>query len=333
MKIKNSDRFYSSNPMGDTVLLIDTMHPAFCKAMEADGVKTVEGFNWSREKVLSEMDHFSGIAIRSRFLIDEAFILKSKYLKCIGRAGAGMENIDVASAEKAGIKCLNAPEGNRDAVAEHAMGMLLMLTNHLRRADGEVRQGLWRREENRGTELAGKTIGIVGFGNMGSAFAERLKGFGVQILALDPKIIVDKHHYPYVTQCNEEIFFRTCDVVSLHVPLTEETTYFVNEFWLNRFSKPIYFINTARGKNVDTGALVQALKSGRVTGAALDVLEYEALSFENIDPLQLPEPFQYLTTAGNVVLTPHIAGWTHESNVKIAETLAYKMLKVLKDKV
>jgi len=316
--------------MNPTVLLIDTMHPAFKEELEAAGITTVEGFDWSKEKVLEEIGTYNGIAIRSRFRIDEYFLDRATQLRCIGRAGAGMENIDVRAAEKAGIRCLNAPEGNRDAVAEHAMGMLLMGMNHLLRADAEVRKGIWRREENRGTELAGKTIGIIGFGNMGSAFAQRLQGFGMKMLAYDPYIKTDTDKYPFVKQCTEEELFQESDIISLHVPLTDETKYLVNEAWIQKFKKKIYLINTARGKNVDTTALVKGLKSGKITGAALDVLEYEALSFEHIDPDQLPEAFQYLVQSENIVLSPHIAGWTHESNRKIAQTLAFKMLRVLK---
>lgn len=305
------------------------MHPVFSMLLNAANIQTTAAYTLSREKVLEEIHRYDGIAIRSRFKIDSDFIEHSKNLKCIGRAGAGMENIDVAAAERAGIPCLNAPEGNRDAVAEHALGMLLMLTNNLRIADREVRLGLWRREENRGVELEGKTIGIVGFGNMGSAFARRLRGFGSRILVLDPYINVDTNAHPEVTQCDENTFFNECDIVSLHVPLKEETRYFVNETWLHKLKKPIYFINTSRGKNVDTNALVQAIKSGIVRGAALDVLEYEALSFENIDTGKLPEAFQYLIQSDQVVLSPHIAGWTHESNKKIGETLASKMISIL----
>ncbi|MBK7887391.1 MAG: hydroxyacid dehydrogenase [Bacteroidetes bacterium] len=316
--------------MNPTVLLIDSMHPAFQQELEAGGVTTVEGFSWSKEKVLDEIGKYNGIAIRSRFRIDENFISHATQLKCIGRAGAGMENIDVRAAAKAGIHCLNAPEGNRDAVAEHALGMLLMGMNHLLRADAEVRKGIWRREENRGTELRGKTIGIIGFGNMGAAFAQRLQGFGMTILAYDPYIKIDAEQYPFVKQSPEEQIFIESDIISLHVPLTDETKYLVNDSWIKKFRKNIYLINTARGKNIDTTALVKGLKSGKITGAALDVLEYEALSFEHIDPNQLPEAFHYLIQSENVVLSPHIAGWTHESNIKIAQTLAFKMLEVLK---
>ncbi|MBK9638201.1 MAG: hydroxyacid dehydrogenase [Bacteroidetes bacterium] len=315
--------------MTKSILLIDTLHPQFIKTIEGAGISIREGYHLSKEEVLQEIHNYQGIAIRSRFAIDADFLEKAKTIKCIGRAGAGMENIDLIAAQKANIICVNAPEGNRTAVGEHALGMLLMLFNNLLRADKEVRQGFWRREENRGVELAGKTVGIIGFGQMGKSFAEKLRGFDVKILALDPYIKIDKNEFPYVEQCTEQVFFSECDVVSLHIPLTSETKYLVNVDWIQRFAKPIWFINTARGKNVDTQALVDGLKSGKIIGAALDVLEYETLSFEHIDKDNLPAPFQELCAMDQVVLSPHIAGWTHESNEKIARILAEKMIEVL----
>lgn len=318
--------------MNSSVLIIDTIHTSFEDVLHANGIKTIKAYEWSREKVLMEIGHFEGLSIRSRFKIDADFLYSARHLKCIGRAGAGMENIDVATATKLGIHCVNAPEGSKDAVAEHALGMLLMLLNHLQRADTEVRNGIWRREENRGIELEGKTVGIVGFGNMGRSFARRLIGFGVRILALDPYITLDEKVFPYVEQCDENTFFETCDIVSLHVPLTAETASMVNTQWLRRFKKPIYLLNTARGKNVDTAALTEAIKLGIVAGAALDVLEYETISFENIEHRNLPEPFKFLVGSDKVVLSPHIAGWTIESNHKIATILAEKMVAVLSAK-
>jgi D-3-phosphoglycerate dehydrogenase len=239
-----------------------------------------------------------------------------------------MENIDVAYAESKGIKCLSAPEGNRDAVAEHALGMLLMLFNNLKRADAEVRQGIWRRAENRGIELAGKTIGIIGYGNMGSAFAKRLKGFDCKVLIYDKykKGFGDE----FVTECNMERIYSESDVLSLHVPLTEETKELVNADFIERFRKKIYIINTARGKCLNTTHLVDAMESGKIAGACLDVLEYETVSFENLNVSSLPEPMQYLIKSDKVILSPHIAGWTHESNYKISKILAEKMITVLK---
>lgn len=312
------------------VLLIDTMHPAFREELARRGIETVAGDQLTRAEILHNIHTYSGLAIRSRFKIDANFLQQiAGSIRCIGRAGAGMENIDLTAAREYQITCVNAPEGNRDAVAEHAMGMLLMLLNHLRRADAEVRQGRWRREENRGHELSGKTVGIIGFGNMGSAFARRLQGFDVTILAHDPYITIEPALWPFVRQCSEAELLRTADVVSLHVPLTTATDGFIHKGWFNQLQKPIYLINTARGRNVVTADLVEALENGRVTGAALDVLEYEAVSFEQLDTTQLPAPFQYLIASDRVVLSPHIAGWTHESNEKIARILAGRMADVL----
>ena len=235
-----------------------------------------------------------------------------------------MENIDVPFAESKGIKCLHAPEGNRDAVGEHAIGMLLALLNNLLRADKEVSNGVWIREGNRGTEIQGKTFGIIGYGNMGSAFAQRLKGFGVTVLAYDKY----KKNYSdeYTKEATMEELFEKADIVSLHLPLTEETHYLANNNFFKKFKKNIYFINTARGKNVKTDDLVEQIKSGKVLGACLDVLEYESISFEALDPNKMPEAFKYLVQSDKVILSPHIAGWTYESHEKIAETLVRKIL-------
>lgn len=270
------------------------------------------------------LPQYDGIVIRSRFRITKELIDSAPRLRCIGRVGAGMENIDVAYAESKGIACLHAPEGNRDAVAEHAMGMLLSLLNHLKRADNEVRSGIWKRAENRGHEIKDKTVGIIGYGNMGSAFAQRLTGFGCRILAHD------KYRQGFgddkVQEASLEEIWQQADIISLHLPLTEETTYYVNEAFISRCKKNIYLINTARGKCLDTAALVRHLQSGKVKGACLDVLEYESASFENLDASQFPEPMQYLVKNDKVVLSPHIAGWTHESNYKMSRVIAEKIM-------
>jgi D-3-phosphoglycerate dehydrogenase len=269
---------------------------------------------------------YDGVVIRSKIKITKDIIDKATKLKFIARAGAGMENIDVEYAVQKGIKCLHAPEGNRDAVAEQAIGMLLALFNNLIRADKEVREGKWIREGNRGVELMGKTVGIIGYGNMGSAFAERLKGFGVNVL------VYDKYKKNFGNEIIKEStlddLFKNADVLSIHTPLSEETQYMINDSFINSFTKNIYIINTARGKSLNTADLVKNLKTGKVRGACLDVLEYEMVSFEALDTKQLPEAFQYLIQCDNVILSPHIAGWTHESNEKIASVLANKILEL-----
>ena len=235
-----------------------------------------------------------------------------------------MENIDVVYAESKGIKCLCAPEGNKDAVAEQTIGMLLSLFNNLNRADKEVREGKWIREGNRGVELMGKTVGIIGYGNMGGAFAERLKGFGVNVLVYDKY----KNNFgnDFIKETTLEDIFKNADILSLHTPLTDETHSLINDAFINQFSKNIFIINTARGKCMNTSDLVKNLKSGKVLGACLDVLEYEMVSFEALNTNELPEAFQYLIKSDNVLLSPHIAGWTHESNEKIARILAEKII-------
>jgi len=309
------------------ILFIDSVHPLLQKDLEAKGFICHLEYKWSREKIGEEMHKFDGVVIRSRIKLDKEIIDKGSKLKFIARAGAGMENIDVPYAESKGIKCLPSAEGNRDAVGEHALGMLLCLFNNICRADKEVRQGLWIREGNRGVELQGKTVGIIGYGNMGSAFAQRLKGFECNVIAYDKY----KKNYSnqYVSETTLEDLFEKTDVLSIHLPLTEETNYIVNRTFLEKFKKNIYFINTSRGKQVNTDDLVYCMKNGKVIGACLDVLEYESLSFEGIGKNNLPASFQYLTESDKVVLTPHIAGWTYESNEKISATLAKKILDII----
>jgi D-3-phosphoglycerate dehydrogenase len=308
------------------IAFIDSVHPSLQKELEAAGFRCDMLYTLTNEEIISRLPEYDGAVIRSKFRIEKTIIDEAAKLKCIARAGAGMENIDVDYAESKGIRCLHAPEGNRDAVGEQAIAMLLMLFNNLLRADREVRQGKWIREGNRGIELMGRTVGIIGYGNMGSAFAQRLKGFGVKVLAYDKykKGFGDDH----VKESSLEEIFTEADVLSLHVPLTEETRYMVNDEFINKFRKNIYIINTARGKVLKTDDLVKSLRTGRVAGACLDVLEYEAVSFENIEAAKLPEAFQYLIASDRVVLSPHIAGWTHESNEKIALALAGKIKKI-----
>lgn len=314
------------------VLLIDTLHPAFIDTLKEKNVAIVEGYHLSKEEILAAENQYNGMAIRSRFKLDESFLNKLSNTVVIGRAGAGMENIDAVAASNNKIELVNAPEGNKDAVGEHAIGMLLALNNHLIRVNQEVRNGIWKREENRGVEIQGKTIAIIGFGNMGKAMAKKLQGFDANILVYDPYLTISEEEYPYVKQVTLNQVFEEADIISLHVPLTEETNQMVNDNFLNSFKKEITLINTARGKVVNTQALVNALKLGKVKYAALDVLEYESVSFENLNASKLPEAFQYLIQSDRVLLSPHIAGWTLESNIKIATTLANKMISVFKEK-
>lgn len=308
------------------ILFIDSVHPLLQRELEANGFICHLQYEWSREKIGEELHNFDGVVIRSRIKLDKELIDRGTKLKFIARAGAGMENIDVPYAESKGIKCLPSAEGNRDAVGEHALGMLLCLFNNICRADRQVREGIWIREGNRGVELQGKTVGIIGYGNMGSAFAQRLKGFDCTVLAYDKY----KKNYSdeFVKESTLEELFEKTDVLSIHLPLTEETKYIVDYSFLEKFKKNFFFVNTSRGKQVKTDDLVAWMKSGKVIGACIDVLEYESLSFEGLDKNNLPESFGYLTESDRVVLTPHIAGWTHESNEKISATLAKKILEL-----
>jgi D-3-phosphoglycerate dehydrogenase len=313
--------------MSKRILFLDSNHPVMIDTLRANGFICDEDYSSTKEEVIAKLHMYHGVVIRSRFKLDRDFLDAGKQLKCIGRAGAGMENIDVEYANAKGITCVHAPEGNRVAVGEHALGMLLSLMNNFRRSDNETRNGIWRREENRGTELTGKTVGIIGYGNMGSAFAKVLAGFDVKVLAYDKYKSGFSNSYVQESGLNE--IFEQADVLSLHVPLTKETEMMINESFLASFSKPFWFLNTSRGKVVNTEAVAYALDQGKILGAGLDVLEYESVSFEHLDAADLPEPFQRLKKRDNVILTPHVAGWTFESHVKIGKVIAEKMTAVL----
>lgn len=309
------------------ILFIDEAHPVLIESLRADGHECVEGYTLDRSSILAGMKGVHGVCIRSRILLDKEFFDASPDLKFVARAGAGMESIDVNYAESKNVICLNSPEGNRDAVAEHAIGMLLSLFNNLNRADQEVREGKWIREANRGVELNGKTVGIIGFGNMGSTFAKRLRGFDCSVLVYDKYL--KNFGADHAREATMEELFDQADVISLHVPLTLETEYMVNDAFLSSFRKPIYLINTARGKCLRISDLVNHLRSGKVKGACLDVLEYEDLSFEKFSIeksglLNQPD-WQFLIHSQNVMFSPHIAGWTFESLEKIALVLLEKI--------
>lgn len=312
------------------ILFIDTAHPFLWDSLMSDGHECIEGYKFSLEEIYAILPLINGIVIRSRVNIDKKFLDKSTQLKFIARCGAGMESIDVEYATSKGIACLNSPEGNRNAVGEHALGMLLSLFNNLNRADRQVRAGEWVREKNRGHELEGKTIGIIGYGNMGSAFAEKLRGFNCKVLVYDKykKNFGSEH----IHESDLHTICKEAEVLSLHIPLTTETNYFVNESFIDSFSKPFYLINTARGKVVSINAVVNAMKSGKIIGACLDVFEYEDTSFEKFSIesaglLSNPD-WKYLISSDQVILSPHIAGWTVESLRKIAVVLVEKIRKM-----
>ena len=306
------------------VLHLDKNHPLILEQLQELGFTNEEDYTSSKEEILEKLDAYDGIIIRSRFKLDQAFLSVAKNLKFIGRLGAGLENIDTEFASAQGIKLFSAPEGNRNAVGEHALGMLLSLFNKLNKADREVRNGKWLREENRGVELEGKTVGIIGYGNMGKSFAKKLQGFDVEVLCYD---IQENVGDQFAKQVNLEEFQQNVEVLSLHTPLTETTNKLVDAKFINSFKHNFWFINTGRGQSVVTSDLVKALKSGKVLGAGLDVLEYEKTSFENLftSAAQMPEAFQYLVNAENVLLSPHVAGWTIESKRKLAQVIVDKI--------
>ncbi len=305
------------------ILFIDTAHGELRNRLENQEFKCDYFKDYGRDEFLKIAHNYVGIIVRSKVKLDADFLRKCTNLKFIGRVGAGMENIDTQFAEDNDIVCLNAPEGNRDAVGEQAVGMILSLFNNLLTADAEVRNGVWIREGNRGYELGGKTIGIIGYGNTGNAFARKLKGFDVEVIAYDK--YKSDFSDEFVTEASMDELYEKCDIVSLHVPLTNETEYLVVSEFINSFHKNIYIINTSRGKVLKTNDLVLGLKSKKILGACLDVLEYEGLSFEN---MKLPDDIKDMLVMKNVVLTPHIAGWTHESNYKMAVTIAEKVRKL-----
>lgn len=309
------------------VLHIDSNHPIMLSELKALGYVNIEDYQSSKEEIEQFISEYEGIVIRSRFKIDQHFIDKATNLKFIARVGAGLENIDCDYATSKGIHLIAAPEGNRTAVGEHALGMLLCLMNKLNLVDQEVRKGIWLREENRGFEIEGKTVGIIGYGNMGNAFAKRLQGFDCEVLCYDIKPNVGN---TYAQQVSLAELQSKVDILSLHTPQTPETLHLINKDLINSFAKPFWFINTARGKSVDTADLVEALQSGKILGAGLDVLEYEKSSFETMfTENELPKPMQYLIKAPNVLLSPHIAGWTYESKEKLAKTILNKLKRVV----
>ena len=310
------------------VLFLDTNHPFLLEGLRKLNLECHEDYSSSKSIIEEKIHHYDGLIIRSRFSLDQSFLEKATNLKFIGRVGAGLENIDNEYAFSKGINLIAAPEGNRNAVGEHALGMILSLFNKFKKADTEIRNGIWLREDNRGIELEGKTVGLIGYGNMGKAFAKKLKGFDCDVICYDIKTGVGDQNARQVSLT--ELLEQT-EVLSLHTPQTELTKNMINESFLDQFHKSIYLINTARGSAIVTKDLARALESGKVLGACLDVLEYEKNSFENFFSKEntLPEDFQYLIASDKVLLSPHVAGWTVESKFKLAETIVHKVAAML----
>tara|TARA_B100000900_G_scaffold301372_1_gene259958 strand:- start:257 stop:1195 length:939 start_codon:yes stop_codon:yes gene_type:complete len=308
------------------VLHLEENHPTLIKGLQALGFQNDAAYNDSLKEIRAKIDQYEGLIIRSKYPIDEDFLARAKKLKFIGRVGAGLENIDVNAAESRNIHLLNAPEGNRNAVGEHALGMLLSLMNRLNSGDAAIRSRRWDREGHRGWELSGRTLGIIGYGNTGKSFAQKISGFAVKTLCYD---ILDNVGDQFARQVSLEELQSQCEVISLHIPQTTKTHGMINKKFIANMTHPFWLLNTARGSAVVTVDLIEGLKSKKVLGAGLDVLEYETRSFSSIfNEEKLPPALQYLMEADNVLLSPHVAGWTRESHVKLATTIVEKVKKL-----
>ena len=309
------------------ILHLDKNHPLLIEQLIKAGYKNDEDYTSSKSDIEQIISGYDGIVIRSRFKCDSTFIAAGTNLKFIARVGAGLESIDIPFAESKGITLISSPEGNCNAVGEHTLGMLLSLFNKLNKADLEVKKGKWNREANRGIELDGKTVGIIGYGNMGKAFSKKLQGFDCKVICYDIKENVgDKN----ATQVSLITFQKEVDVVSLHIPWTPLTNRMVNSDFINQFSKAFWLLNTARGKSVVTPDIILALKKGQLLGAGLDVLEFEKSSFESLFSNKIPASLSELLGMDNVILSPHIAGWTIESNEKLAQVIVDKIVRKFK---
>ena len=310
------------------ILHLDKNHPLLIEQLIKAGYKNEEDYTSSKSDIEQIISGYDGIVIRSRFKCDSTFIAAGTNLKFIARVGAGLESIDVPFAESKGITLISAPEGNCNAVGEHTLGMLLSLFNKLNKADLEVKKGKWNREANRGIELDGKTVGIIGYGNMGKAFSKKLQGFDCKVICYDIKENVgDKN----ATQVSLITFQKEVNVVSLHIPWTPLTNRMINSDFINQFSKPFWLLNTARGKSVVTSDMILALKNGQLLGAGLDVLEFEKSSFESLFSNKIPASLSELLSMDNVILSPHIAGWTIESKEKLAQVIVDKIVRKFKE--
>ena len=303
-----------------TCLIIDLMHESITPLLEEIGWKADYRPDIKRAEILKIIPQYEGLIVRSKTAIDQEIIERANKLRWIARAGAGLDQLDTEALEEKGIRVVNAPEGNRDALGEHAITILLTLLNKVHLADRDIRRGTWDREAMRGTELMGKTISIIGYGNMGQAFARRLQGFGVEVLAYDK--YKKSYGNEFAREASLEEIFDKTDILSLHVPLTEETHFMLDHAYLSRFKKDIYLLNTARGKNISLKTLAEALEKGRLKGAALDVLENEKINQFSVEQQHY---FNQLIQSDKVVFTPHVGGWTFESYEKINQVLVSKI--------
>ncbi len=303
------------------VLIVDDMHPHLMERLIQEGVKVDYRPEISKPEIENCIGEYDGLVVRSKVFVDEKLLGANPKIKFVARAGAGTDNLDHRFLEEHRIQIINAPEGNRAAVGDHTLGLILSLTNHLNKGHKEIQAGIWDREGNRGLELGNMTVGIVGFGNTGSEVAKRLKGFGCAILAYDKyrKNLI----FEGVEFCEMSQIFENADLVTFHIPLTYETNHLINDNFICEFSKSIYLINASRGKIAKNSALIDGLKSGKIKGLGLDVLENEKISTLNI---QEKAELDYLANHPNVILSPHVAGWTVESYQKISEVISNKII-------
>ncbi len=308
------------------ILHIEENHPSLIEGLDLLGFQNDLAFDNSLPEVLAKIDAYDGLIIRSKFKIDKTFLMYAKNLKFIGRVGAGLENIDVQAVKKKNIFLINAPEGNRNAVGEHCVGMLLGLMNNLKAGHESIKGGKWDRDGHRGWELSGRTIGIIGYGNTGKSFAQRVSGFDVTTLCYD---ILDDVEDENALRVNMEELMNKSDVISIHTPHTAITQGIIDYKFIEEMSRPFWLLNTARGSAVVTKDLVKGLQSGKIMGAGLDVLEYETRSFSSIfNDDKIPSALEYLIHAKNVILSPHVGGWTRESHIKLATTIVEKIKKI-----
>lgn len=311
--------------MNRKVYFIDTVHEVLAERLSHAGFECVDLTEVPVDQLINKMEDAYGIVIRAKIKLTAEILSHMPSLHFIARSGSGLENVAVAYCQDKNIKLFNSPEGNRNAVGEHALGMLLSLLNNIPKANNEIRKGIWDREGNRGEELDGKIVGIIGYGNNGSAFAKKLRGFDVKVMAYDCYKQGFGDHF--VQECTLEALQDQADVISFHIPQNKDTIYFLNKEFIDKCGKPFYVINLSRGKIIQTSALVDGLKSGKVKGACLDVLEFEKSSFESFFEQTLTEEFSYLLGAKNVLMTPHVGGWTKESYFKLSNVLADKILE------
>lgn len=316
--------------MSIKVLIVDSAHPVLCENLEKAGFNCDYFPEITTAEIYKMIPAYHVIVVRSKLKIDRDIINKALNLRIIARIGSGLENIDVDYSKSKGIVCINSPEGNRDAVGEHAIGILLSLLKKIPQASQEIKSGLWNRFSNTGTEIAGKTVGIIGYGNTGSAFAERLAGFGAIVLAYDK--YKTSFGNTFVKEVQMQQIFEYSEIVSLHIPLNQETHYLVNDLFINSFKNNFILINTSRGPIVKTSDLLKNIVSGKVSGAGLDVLEYEDTSFEQLNINNEPSIFAELIAKDNVILTPHVAGITRESFFRLSDVISKKIIDILRNK-